>query len=104
LNSRNATCPRRLLQHLDTSHGLDGDEPAARPKSNGINPGVPGCPSVEVSSKRVSSQPRCGIGTPAHPKESMMRFYNRHHRYYCGIDLHARSMFIHILDAQGLTP
>jgi hypothetical protein len=33
----------------------------------------------------------------------MMRFSNQQHRYYCGIDLHARSMFIHILDAQGQT-
>jgi hypothetical protein len=37
------------------------------------------------------------------PTETMMRFYNQQHRYYCGIDLHARSMFIHILDAQGQT-
>ena len=30
-----------------------------------------------------------------------MRFYDQQHRYYCGVDLHARSMFIHILDAQA---
>ena len=23
-----------------------------------------------------------------------MRFYNQQHKYYCGIDLHARSMYI----------
>ena len=32
-----------------------------------------------------------------------MRFYNQPHAFYCGIDLHARSMFIHILDSQGAT-
>jgi hypothetical protein len=32
-----------------------------------------------------------------------MRFCNQQDRYYCGIDVHARSMFIHILDAQGQT-
>ena len=32
-----------------------------------------------------------------------MRFYNQPHRYYCGIDLHARSMFTHILDHEGQT-
>jgi hypothetical protein len=32
-----------------------------------------------------------------------MRFYNQPHAYYCGVDLHARSMFTHILDAQGKT-
>lgn len=30
-----------------------------------------------------------------------MRFYTTSHRYYCGIDLHARHMYICILDAQG---
>jgi transposase len=30
-----------------------------------------------------------------------MRFYNQEHRYYCGIDLHARSMYICILDEHG---
>jgi transposase len=32
-----------------------------------------------------------------------MRFYKQQHRYYAGIDLHARSMFTHILDAEGKT-
>ena len=30
-----------------------------------------------------------------------MRFYTGQHRFYCGIDLHARSMFLCILDGQG---
>jgi len=30
-----------------------------------------------------------------------MRFYNEQHTYYCGIDLHARSMYVCILDAAG---
>ena len=30
-----------------------------------------------------------------------MRFYNQQHRYYCGIDLHARRMYICVLDAEG---
>jgi hypothetical protein len=32
-----------------------------------------------------------------------MRFYNQQHRLYCGVDLHARSMFTHVLDAGGTT-
>ena len=32
-----------------------------------------------------------------------MRFYNQPHAYYCGIDLHARSMFTHVLDHAGAT-
>jgi len=30
-----------------------------------------------------------------------MRFYNQPHRFYCGIDLHARSMCLCILDHAG---
>src|SRR5246500_1404241 len=32
-----------------------------------------------------------------------MRFYNQQHQYYGGVDLHARTMFIHVLDHQGQT-
>jgi transposase len=30
-----------------------------------------------------------------------MNFYTQQHRYYCGIDLHARSMYVCILDSAG---
>ena len=30
-----------------------------------------------------------------------MRFYNRQHRHYCGIDLHVKTMYVCILDAAG---
>jgi transposase len=30
-----------------------------------------------------------------------MRFYNQQHKYYCGIDLHARKMYVCIIDAKG---
>src|SRR5437660_934924 len=33
--------------------------------------------------------------------EAMMRFYNGQHPFYCGIDLHARSMHLCILDQAG---
>ena len=32
-----------------------------------------------------------------------MRFYNRQHRFYCGIDLHARTLSVCILDTDGTT-
>ena len=32
-----------------------------------------------------------------------MRFYQQQHQYYCGVDLHARSMYLHILDADKRT-
>jgi transposase len=33
----------------------------------------------------------------------MMRFYNQQHRFYCGVDLHARTLTLCILDAAGTT-
>ena len=30
-----------------------------------------------------------------------MRFYNQQHRFYCGVDLHARTMYLCILDSNG---
>jgi hypothetical protein len=30
-----------------------------------------------------------------------MRFYTQQHNFYCGIDLHARSMYLCILDRDG---
>jgi hypothetical protein len=32
-----------------------------------------------------------------------MRFYNGSHRHWCGIDLHAKTMYVCILDARGQT-
>jgi hypothetical protein len=32
-----------------------------------------------------------------------MQFYNTSHQYYAGIDLHARSIYAHILNADGKT-
>jgi transposase len=32
-----------------------------------------------------------------------MRCYSGQHRFYCGVDLHARTMFTHVLDATGKT-
>ncbi len=30
-----------------------------------------------------------------------MKYYTKQHKYYCGIDLHARSMYICISDQEG---
>jgi hypothetical protein len=32
-----------------------------------------------------------------------MRCYTGQHRFYAGVDLHARTMFTHVLDANGKT-
>ena len=88
--SRKTVMPARQVQRLDTSHGLDGDEPAARPRQNGIN--AEACRSVDLSVKCVLRNHEAGSARRPVPKESMMRFYNQQHRYYCGVDLHARNL------------
>src|SRR4030042_4129240 len=35
------------------------------------------------------------------PRRPQMRFYTRQHKFYCGIDLHARTMYLCILDQEG---
>ena len=50
---------------------------------------------------------RDGIDS-AHPSRGLMevfamRFYKGSHAFYCGVDLHARSMFTHVLDHAGAT-
>jgi transposase len=37
----------------------------------------------------------------AHPRETIMRFFNAQHRFYCGGDLHARTLHLCILDHDG---
>ena len=34
-------------------------------------------------------------------EEAFMRFYTQHHQFYCGIDLHARSMYVCIMNQEG---
>jgi transposase len=53
-------------------------------------------------SPRTYQLGRLSAGTCSNAQEeSRMRFYNRQHRHYCGIDLHVKTMYICILDAAG---
>src|SRR5215831_18681876 len=40
---------------------------------------------------------------PTQLTRSMMRFYTQPHRFYCGVDLHARTMSLGLLDQAGPT-
>jgi transposase len=43
------------------------------------------------------------LGKHEQPKEeeTSMRFYNERHKFYCGIDLHARTMYLCVLNQDG---
>jgi hypothetical protein len=43
-----------------------------------------------------------GSGAGPIPKEDLMRFYQQQHRFYCGVDLHARTMYLCIVDHAGI--
>jgi hypothetical protein len=42
-----------------------------------------------------------GSKNPSTTQERDMRFYTNTHKHYCGIDLHARTMYVCILDSEG---
>ena len=53
-----------------------------------------------------ASSAACSSGMVAVPKlhphkEAWMNFYTRQHKHYCGIDLHAKAMYVCILDQNG---
>src|SRR5262245_34788346 len=56
---------------------------------------------IQASSAATSSD-RAAIFQNLLPKEdAQMRFYTHYHKHYCDIDLHARSMYVCIVDQAG---
>jgi hypothetical protein len=49
-------------------------------------------PACRISGKLEATKPN---------GEDSMNFYNTSHSHYCGIDLHARSLYVCILDQAG---
>src|SRR5262249_40797138 len=92
------SCRPRLLQWMDNHHGLAGMGGSLSQLEGGIK--LVACPSV-VLRGACTSPPRFGIRPPPHPEVAMMRFYTTQHPFYCGIDLHARTMRVCILDQQS---
>ena len=45
--------------------------------------------------------PRYAGSNPAQPRETIRRFYTKQHRFYAGIDLHARTLHLCVLDSAG---
>jgi hypothetical protein len=72
------------------SQGIAGSAPRRRP-------------NVGFSGRCVPSNHDAGFGAHAHRKETRMRFYQQQHQFYCGVDLHARCMYLCVLDQSGQT-
>src|SRR5262245_37053362 len=74
---------------MDTHHGLGGMGGSLSQVVQGIE-------------RPCEPSSQCLTGSnPAQPPESMMRFYTRQHGFYCGVDLHARTISLCVLDQAG---
>jgi hypothetical protein len=94
--------PTGLLQRLHTSYGLAGDGPEAGSKENRDH--AQARSQLGSFSRRAAPATTMRAQDGPSPREVMtMRSYNQQHQYYCGIDLHARSMYLHVLDQHGQT-
>src|SRR5882724_8721904 len=91
---------RRPLQRMDTHHGLGGmgREPVPRVNRDHRVSRVPGV-AFAVEPK-PTGHAQLGSG-PTHPAEVMMRFYTHQHRFYCGIDLHTRTLSLCVVNDRG---
>ena len=76
-----------------------GDGPSSSQGKTGSTPKHR--PNVEVSAEANLGNHDPGSNVGPSPKEVMMRFYNQPHRFYAGIDLHARTLFVCVLDQDG---
>ena len=76
-----------------------GDGPSSSQGKTGSTPKHR--PNVEVSAVANLGNHDPGSSVGPSPKEVMMRFYNQPHRFYAGIDLHARTLFVCVLDQDG---
>jgi hypothetical protein len=88
---RDAVMGPGQVQGHDTYHVLPWDGPAPGPSKTGSR--VRLGPAWDSQAGRTC-QPRCGLRRRTHAKGgSGMRFYTTNgHRFYCGVDLHARTM------------
>src|SRR5262249_36574535 len=99
LNPEKPLCGRRRVQRLDTHHGLDGMGRWLVPTSSGIKANLVPAWDFQTRLGRVNHDG--GSARRPTPPETMMRFYNQPHRFYCGVDLHARTLSLCVLDSSG---
>jgi hypothetical protein len=76
-------------------------EAAARNERTLEGVGCSGLIMIEASSSTYLSG-MLSLGKVTHKRgEDLMRFYTTQHPFYCGIDLHARSMYVCVLSQDG---
>src|SRR5262249_8772230 len=91
--------PGAATQQVDNLHGLDWDGPGLSQEVNGLKVGA--LSQRGFLEGRSFRHDLAGSGPGPIPTEAMMRFYQQAHAFYCGIDLHARTMYLCILNQAG---
>jgi len=92
--SRTAGC--RHLQQLDTSHGLRSDGPHLSPSR--MRSRVAPVAAWIFQPAPMPGNHEAGSGRPSPRRSQDMPNYHQPHAYYAGVDLHARTLFLHICD------
>src|SRR5436190_14776069 len=82
-----------LVQRLDTHHGLRF---GSKRRSNSAIPVTARALSLTLWVDCLS-----GLHHLSLPRRTMMRFYQQQHPFYCGVDLHARTMHVCLVDQAG---
>jgi hypothetical protein len=76
------------VQRLDTHHGLAGLERLQL--------------QSQIAKSGSEGQHDAGSGAnPPNPRRLMMRFYKQQHQFHCGVDLHAKTLHLCVLDQAG---
>jgi expansin (peptidoglycan-binding protein) len=56
---------------------------------------------IQASSAATCSGMVAILKIHPHKEETWMNFYTQQHKHYCGIDLHAKAMYVCILNQSG---
>src|SRR5262245_22266757 len=102
------TCPGRLGGYmLGKAHMRPGSGAApgysSWPRWDGRKPvprvvGLKACLAQRGTFRQDAPADHDAGSGPTHPKETTMRFYTEQHRFYAGVDLHARTLSLCVLD------
>src|SRR6185312_14447295 len=92
-------CRPGQLHWLDTTHGLRSGGPHLSPSITRSRVAPVAAWIFQVLLKHTNHE--AGSGRPSPRRSRAMPNYNRQHAYYAGVDLHARTLFLHICDPAG---
>jgi hypothetical protein len=107
-HNTNAQLPALEMSADFTQHKLSKTKTSNHPNDRRVNcstlilimasSGGGICPKMRAHLRVPSLN---GLATSPIPRRLMMRFYKQQHQFYCGIDLHAKSMHLCLVNQAG---